>query len=326
MSRPKPVIIDLSEHQVPQKIDYWKLAQAIDLVIVRVQSGSLHEDKYYQTHLERLRNYQVPINVYAWVRGISEADMEQEATDFYQRAKAYQPAFWWLDIEEQSMSEMVSGTEVFRQKLKALGARKVGAYIGNHLYGQFGFTDRACRMYDGIWLPTYGQNTGNYDGYNPTATAAYDLHQYTSNGRLPGYAGSLDVSRIASEKPLGYFTHGTSEVSKTAPGYQLGELVNISGIYSSSSSMTELIPLRRQGRITKIIEGAPNPYLLDGGQLGWVNEGSIMDTASTRRYIVKQGDTLWGIGRQLGIDWENLAKINQLANPNLIYPGQQLVY
>ena len=41
-------------------------------------------------------------------------------------------------------------------------------------------------------------------------------------------------------------------------------------------------------------------------------------------YTVKKGDTLSGIASKFGTTWQNLAKINGLANPNLIYPGQVL--
>ena len=43
-------------------------------------------------------------------------------------------------------------------------------------------------------------------------------------------------------------------------------------------------------------------------------------------YIVKQGDTLWKIGKQMfNRDPYQIARDNGLANPNLIRPGQKLV-
>lgn len=47
-----------------------------------------------------------------------------------------------------------------------------------------------------------------YEGTNPTATGDYDLHQYTSKGRLPGYQGPLDLSRLASHKPATFSLAG----------------------------------------------------------------------------------------------------------------------
>lgn len=322
MSRPRPLILDISEHQIPAQLDYAQLAKGLDWVIVRVQYGSLHQDRQFHTHLAEFKRLKVPINVYAWVRGISQADMIKEAEDFYQRAASFEPAFWWLDIEERSMGDMVKGCDGYRRRLKELGAQKVGAYIANHRYHEFGFSVDATQVYEGLWLPTYGQNTGSYQGANPTAAAGYDLHQYTSNGRLPGYNGPLDLSRLASNQPASYFT-GSSAVE---PAYQLGETVQITGIYNSSTSTIQLRLIQAQGKITRIIPGAANPYLLDGG-MGWVNERvMVRHGANECSYVVAAGDTLWGIAQRLGVSWQSLAEINRLANPNLIYPGQRLNY
>lgn len=201
MSIPKPVVIDISEWQVPSSINYDKLSKAIDAVIIRVQYGSNYIDKHYKTHIAEFKKRGIPIAVYAWVRGSSLSDMETEATDFYNRAKAYDPTFWWLDVEEKSMSDMRGGVEKYRAKLKALGAKKVGVYIANHLFKGFNID---VSKFDGLWVPTYGANNGQYTGSNPTATSSYDIHQYTSNGKLDGYSGPLDINRIV-RKDLAYF-------------------------------------------------------------------------------------------------------------------------
>ncbi|MGH1707745.1 glycoside hydrolase family 25 protein, partial [Enterococcus gallinarum] len=161
MSIPKPVILDISEWQTPNTINYDKLASAVDGVIVRIQYGSRYIDKHYKTHIAEFQKRGVPVAVYAWVRGVSNSDMEKEATDFYNRAKAYNPTFWWLDVEEKSMSDMRTGIEEYRAKLKSLGAKKVGAYIANHLYASFNLD---ASKFDGIWIPTYGSNNGQYNG------------------------------------------------------------------------------------------------------------------------------------------------------------------
>lgn len=214
MSIPTPVILDISEWQTPNTINYDKLAKSLDGVIVRIQYGSRYIDKHYKTHIAEFQKRGVPVAVYAWVRGVSNSDMEKEATDFYNRAKAYNPTFWWLDVEEKSMNDMRTGIEKYRAKLKALGAKKVGAYIANHLYAGFNL-DTA--KFDGIWIPTYGSNNGQYNGYNPTATSNYNLHQYTSNGRLAGYNGPLDLSRIAKGKFSDFFGTTTANKPSTPP-------------------------------------------------------------------------------------------------------------
>lgn len=42
-------------------------------------------------------------------------------------------------------------------------------------------------------------------------------------------------------------------------------------------------------------------------------------------YTVKPGDTLSAIGAKYGVDWRDIARVNKIPNPDLIYPGQQFV-
>lgn len=41
-------------------------------------------------------------------------------------------------------------------------------------------------------------------------------------------------------------------------------------------------------------------------------------------YVVQRGDTLGAIAKQYGVDYQAIAQVNDLANPNLIHPGQVL--
>jgi hypothetical protein len=65
------------------------------------------------------------------------------------------------------------------------------------------------------------------------------------------------------------------EVKPTAR--KLGDIVTINGVYKASNSTQKLKPARTTGVITKIINGALNPYLLDSGNLGWVNDSVIVE-------------------------------------------------
>ena len=59
-----------------------------------------------------------------------------------------------------------------------------------------------------------------------------------------------------------------------------GDVVTINGVYVSSTSTQKLRPLKTKGTITKIIEEARNPYLLDNGNIGWVNDDCIVSTTT----------------------------------------------
>ena len=199
-------IIDISEHQKPDLINYDELAKHIRGAIVRIQYGQNHVDMHYKKHIAELKKRNIPIAVYAWVRGQDYNQMVNEAKLFYDRAKEFNPSFWWLDVEEpglmsQANNNVRSGVELYRSTLSNLGAKKIGLYIGNDKYKLYNVD---TSKFQGIWIPTYGLDNGLYQGYNPTSTNVYDLHQYTSNGKINGYGYNLDISRLVN-KNFDYF-------------------------------------------------------------------------------------------------------------------------
>lgn len=51
---------------------------------------------------------------------------------------------------------------------------------------------------------------------------------------------------------------------------------------------------------------------------------SIESTGTTRAYTVTRGDTLSGIGAELGVDWKEIAALNGISDPYTIIVGQVL--
>lgn len=80
---------------------------------------------------------------------------------------------------------------------------------------------------------------------------------------------------------LNYIDYSTQENdSSQTLKYKVGDTVTINGVYVSSTSTEKLKPKITKGTITKVIEGARNPYLLDNGNIGWVNDGCIVNTTN----------------------------------------------
>ena len=57
--------------------------------------------------------------------------------------------------------------------------------------------------------------------------------------------------------------------------WAIGDYVTINGVYVSSDSTEELKPAIDHGKITRIVDNR-NPYLLNDGYIGWVNDGCIV--------------------------------------------------
>lgn len=197
-------IIDVSGWQLPSDMDYDTVAQSISGVIVRVYGGSQITknnnasyttgiDKSYKTHIEEFQKRGVPVAVYAYALGASEKEMREEARDFYKAASPYNPTFYWVDIEEETMPEMDKGVKAFRDELRKLGAKNVGLYIGTYF-----MTEQQISVdgFDAVWIPTYGDNTGYYDAA-PQTDIEYHLHQYTDRGWISGFNHDIDLNQIA---------------------------------------------------------------------------------------------------------------------------------
>lgn len=110
------------------------------------------------------------------------------------------------------------------------------------------------------------------------------------------------------------------EISKYK--YHVGDFVYINGVYVSTTSNNKLVPKINRGKITKIIKNAPNPYLLDQGNIGWINDSCIIKKEET--FLSNQKyegtsivDALKEINAESSYQYRcKLAKINNICNYN----------
>lgn len=122
-------IIDISGWQLPNEIDYDTLSRNISGAIVRVYGGSQISkdsnaayttgiDKSFKTHIKELQKRNVPVAVYSYALGTTVKEMKEEAKIFYKNASPYSPTFYWIDVEEATMSDMNKGVQAFLKELK----------------------------------------------------------------------------------------------------------------------------------------------------------------------------------------------------------------
>ena len=138
------------------------------------------------------------------------------------------------------------------------------------------------------WVANWGTNDGTLQ---KDKSGICRLHQFTSEYRLGGKRFDRNVSyydyaTIIKEKGLNRFSKQQTDNKEEQPKkeenvspalkHKVGDTVSINGVYSSSSSTDKLEPYTKKGKITKIIANARNPYLLDNGDIGWVNDSCIV--------------------------------------------------
>ena len=118
----------------------------------------------------------------------------------------------------------------------------------------------------------------------------------------------------------------SSSTTTNETKYKVGQKVNVSSYYKSSTETnpSKAVIKNAVGTITKIVQNAHNPYLLDNGNIGWCNDGDIrgLYTGPTIEYYPKFTGTSTSIVTALasiGVDssFSNRKKIaikNGIAN------------
>ena len=191
--------------------------------------------------------------------------------------------------------------------------------VGNNSYGncikiehQNGYYTLYAHMQNGLPVKNNQRITkGQIIGYISDSGNAYGKHLHFEVWK--------ENKRI---NPIEFLNKELPKSTNTVDlPYKIGDIVNINGVYISSTSKEKLRPLITRGRITKIIENTNNPYLLENGNIGWVNNNTIIKD-NTTRYLSNttyQGYSIVDALNQINIDSSytnrsKLAKLNNIDN------------
>ena len=167
----------------------------------------------------------------------------------------------------------------------------------------------------GLWVANYGTNNGTaqesvFDRYPLKYWSFYALWQYTSKGRLNGYNGNLD---------LNYFSGDGTAWDKYAGGSPSSSKPSNPVETKSTDDLAREVIAGKYGNGEDRKNALGSRY--DEVQAR-VNE--ILGINQVEYYIVQSGDNLTKIANRYGTTVNQLVAWNNIANANLIYPGQKL--
>ena len=103
--------------------------------------------------------------------------------------------------------------------------------------------------------------------------------QVDSQGRRTRNGSQIYSWKKHGKLPYIEYVSTTPSTSSTNNNYKIGDVVTINGVYVSSTSTQKLNPAKTKGTITRIVSDAENPYLLDNGNIGWVNDSCIVSNS-----------------------------------------------
>ena len=224
--------------------------------------------------------------------------------------------FYGVGVEEVN-----NIAKVFLETVQELTGKEVIVYsdLSN---SQYTFDEEIANNYP-LWLAYYGDYNNlenvqsNWDYWSGV--------QYSSTGSISGINGNVDRDIYTDN----IFLSQKGEIPNTEN--PTGNFNTESIIYIVKRGDTLWAISRRYGTtVRKIVElnNIPNPNLIYPGERFKIitnsnAEGVEYNDLGGIIYTVKKGDTLWAISRRYGVTIEHIVELNNIINPNLIYPGER---
>lgn len=241
-----------------------------------------------------------------------------------------------LDYESSAVEQGVGWAKDWLDAVYNMTGVKPVIYMSNSVIHRYDWSE-VSKNY-ALW------NAGYYAGYstiygfvdNPPLRGSlgefYDntvLYQYTSSGRLRGWAENLDLDIFYGDSAdwdrlAGYVA--SDDYKPSEPNHNTEDRVVR---YTVQSGDTLSYIAKRYNTTYKYLaelNGITNPNLIYSGQVLTISGtySSNTNTETVTTYTVKSGDCLSNIGKRLGVSWIDIANRNGIHSPYTIFPGQVL--
>ena len=317
--------IDVSNWQ--GYINYSQVKESgIDIVYIKSSQGSNIKDAYFDINYENAKANGLKVGFYHFLTATNTQEAEEEARFFASViANKIPDCKLVMDYEVfggASAEEINQIAEVFLETTRRLTNKEVILYSDlSNIQTVFG---RELSQNYELWLAYYG----NYNvlGNVQTNWENFIGVQYSDRGRVNGINGYVDMDRYSEEIFLG-------EVSEIPIIENPKEITNTGTVnYTIQSGDTLWEIARRYGTTVQeiaSINNIQNPNLIYPGKTIRILTNSTTTGEETRGtgdiiYTVQRGNTLSEIAQAYNVTVNHIVELNNIQNPNLIYPGQKL--
>lgn len=305
--------IDVSSHQpanITDLVDY-------DGVIIKATEGTGYVSPNCDSQYQRAKARGKLLGVYHFASG---GDAAAEANYFVQNTLGYiGEAILVLDYEASAINRGREWVRTFLKTVYNLTKVHPVLYASRSVIDSQNLKTLCDEENCGLWLAAY-PHTNPTGYYEPANERGEIIKQYSSTGRLNGYNGNLD---------LDYAWLSADQWRKYAKGDRDG---------GTPAPQPQPTPAKKSNEeiATEVINGQwgngddRKKRLADAGYdynavQSIVNNRLGASNPATGTYTVKPGDTLSGIAAKYGTNYQTLADMNGIANPNLIYAGTTLI-
>lgn len=307
--------IDVSQWQ--GDINYQEVAEdGIDVVYMKATEGTSYIDPYFETNYENAKQNGLKVGFYHYVLARTVEEAQDEAQFFASTISGKSPdcrlAMDFESFGNLNNTQINQISEAFLERLQELTGKEVVIY-SDTFNARNTFSLSLASKYP-LWIAEYGVTVPGNSNWEEWVG-----FQYSNMGEIAGIDGYVDRDQYTD----GIFLSDTSNSPE-----------NIDPPESSDSGSTYVV--QRGDTLSSIamrfgtsvqtlanLNDIQNPNLIYVGQTLTI-PGVNTTTREEITYVVRPGDTLSEIALRYGVSVSQLAGINNIQNPNLIYPGQVL--
>lgn len=299
-------------------------SSGIDIVYIKSSQGDNIKDAYFDINYENAKANGVKVGFYHYLTARSTEEAEREANFFASVISGKTPdcklAMDFESFGNLNVEEINNIAFAFLEAVKRLTNKEVIIY--SDLYNsQNTFSEELARNY-GLWLAYYGDNLSSLE----TRWENYVGLQYTDRGNVSGVSGGVDRDIYTKEILL--------DDNELIPDVQNpNDTINTESQYYTVENGDTLGEIAQKFGTTvqeiASINNIENVNLIYPGQNLRILTNSTVEGEETRGtgsiiYTVQRGNTLSQIAMAYGVSIEHIVEMNNIQNPNLIYPGQKL--
>lgn len=291
--------IDVSVWQ--GQIDWNKVKQAgVGFAILRIGYGMYEnqKDKTFERNYQEATRVNIPVGVYhySYAKSVDEAMKEAELVLKWLAGRKLQLPVYF-DIEDDSQKGL--GKETLNNMCKAFCNRieRAGYWAGiysNKYWATSIISGQELGKEYTYWIAQYSDKC-TYDG-------EYSIWQYSSTGKIAGIEGNVDLNEMVKDIIQSNDKPKEPQVTKS-----IVDLANevIAGKWGNGEDRKKAL-----GSLYNEVQAKVNEILGDKQPV---------------TYTVKAGDTLSSIAQKYGTTYQELARKNNILDPNLIYVGQKII-
>lgn len=295
-------------------------ANGIGAIVIRATAGRDYVDERLDSYVEMAQEANLRFGFYHYLIAEDEAEARAQAAFFVSATEKYNPT-----LRPSMRFEALNGIDFdSANRIAAAFLQGVESVTGT---APCVYTDAESASF--LWNRSIAEKYPLWviDDKNPSAPQAGTSAWKAWVGWQYGYFTDPDL--IGNRLPISRFTAGMLSAQIVLPestatsDAQRRKLICISVAYGDTLSAIARLFQTTVDEIVRLND-IENPNLIFPGQRLYLFVDHDVPYRCCDTYIVRRGDTLSGIAQRFSLDWRRIASINEIANPNLIYPGQEI--